>query len=131
MTRQNKHLQARHDRQDDTDGQAAESTISFEEGLRQTQNIVRELESGELSLEASLEAYEKGVRLIRTCQAQLDDFERRIELLTGFDRDGNPVTEAFEESEMSLEQKQQARGSRRGAKAKPKTTDLDNESALF
>ncbi|WP_417736421.1 exodeoxyribonuclease VII small subunit [Rosistilla oblonga] len=97
--------------------------LQFEEGLSKTQQIVRDLESGSLTLEESLQAYEVGVRTIRHCQELLNSFERRIERLTGFDKEGNPITEPFHESDMTLEEKQQGRGRRRGAAATKKSTD--------
>lgn len=102
--------------------------LSFEEGLSQTQQIVRNLENGELTLEESLQAYETGVRTIRHCQELLSSFERRIELLTGFDKEGNPITQPFDEAEMSLEEKQQGRGRRRGATATGKEPTEDDAS---
>ena len=110
------------------------SPESFEAGLADAQKIVRELEAGELPLEESLRAYEIGVRRIRQCQELLSDFERRVELLTGFDKDGNPITQPFEDEEMTMEQKQEARGRRRGAGASGKRssdTSEDIDDALF
>ncbi len=105
---------------------------SFEAGLGQAQQIVRQLESGELSLEESLAAYELGVRRVRQCQEFLSDFQRRIQLLTGFDAQGNPVTETFDEQEMTLDEKQQARSRRRGVgkPAASKSND-DDDLSLF
>lgn len=64
---------------------------SFESSLRRLEQIVREMESGELPLERSLELFEQGVRLSRECQERLDEAERRIEVLLR-DADGRPVT---------------------------------------
>ena len=55
--------------------------IKFEEALSKLEGIVKELESGELSLEESLAAFEEGIRLSRICSKQLDAAERKIEVL--------------------------------------------------
>jgi exodeoxyribonuclease VII small subunit len=54
----------------------------FEELLKELEAIVDRLESGTLSLENSLAAFEKGVGLVRELTAKLDDVERRVEVLT-------------------------------------------------
>lgn len=96
---------------------AAEAAATFEESLSEVEAIVRELESGQLTLGDSLRAYERGVRELRQCQEHLEKVERRIELLIGFDAEGRPVTEPFEAESLTLEEKQTARGRRRGAKS--------------
>ncbi|MBO0798356.1 MAG: exodeoxyribonuclease VII small subunit [Blastocatellia bacterium] len=53
----------------------------FEESLSQLEMIVRQLESGELPLERALELFEEGVVLARQCQSQLEEAERKVELL--------------------------------------------------
>jgi exodeoxyribonuclease VII small subunit len=55
--------------------------LSFEEALERLEAIVDQLEQGELELEGSLRAFEQGVALARSCAAQVDDAERRIEVL--------------------------------------------------
>ena len=53
----------------------------FEETVGQLERVIEELESGELSLESSLEAFEKGVGLVRRAEAILNDAEKRVEIL--------------------------------------------------
>ncbi|MBI5015149.1 MAG: exodeoxyribonuclease VII small subunit [Deltaproteobacteria bacterium] len=53
----------------------------FEELLARLESIVRALESEELDLEASLLAYEEGVKLARACHERLDEADRRVEVL--------------------------------------------------
>lgn len=53
----------------------------FEETLGSLETIVAQLESGELPLERALELFEEGVNLTRNCQQQLEDAERKVELL--------------------------------------------------
>ena len=54
---------------------------SFESGLQQLEQIVKEMESSELPLERALELFEKGMRLSETCRKQLEEAETRIEIL--------------------------------------------------
>ena len=58
-----------------------ETKPAFEASLEQLQTTVKRLESGELSLEQSLQQFEEGVRLTRVCQEQLSSAERRVEIL--------------------------------------------------
>ena len=53
----------------------------FEETLGTLEKIVAQLESGELPLEHALELFEEGVGLARNCQTQLEEAERKVELL--------------------------------------------------
>ena len=53
----------------------------FEAALAELDSIVKKLEDGDLSLETSLQLYERGVQLSRFCHARLEDAERRIEIL--------------------------------------------------
>lgn len=68
----------------------SESQKTFEESLAELEQIVHQLEDGELSLEDSLKLFEDGVRLSRECQEKLAQAERRIEILLK-DEAGNPV----------------------------------------
>jgi exodeoxyribonuclease VII small subunit len=68
----------------------------FEGALEELETIVARLDAGELSLADSLEAFERGIRLTRTCEAALGAAEARVaELLDededdGMDPDGPP-----------------------------------------
>lgn len=108
---------------------AAEAAATFEESLAEVEGIVRELESGRLKLGDSLRAYERGVRELRLCHEHLEKVERRIELLIGFDEQGRPVTEAFESESMTLEEKQTARGRRRGAGGASRASEASETAA--
>lgn len=55
--------------------------IPFEKTLNELEEIVKELEKGELSLDDSLKSYEKGIKLARLCQKTLKDAEQTIEIL--------------------------------------------------
>jgi len=54
---------------------------NFESALEELEEVVEQLESGELSLEDSLSAFEKGVGLVRFCNQKLSEVEKKIELL--------------------------------------------------
>jgi len=55
---------------------------SFEQSMKQLEQIVRELESGDLPLELALKKFEEGVELSKFCSQKLEETERRITLLT-------------------------------------------------
>lgn len=59
-----------------------EQTIDFEAALEELEALVERMETGELSLEESLRAFERGVALTRNCQRALKDAELRIRALT-------------------------------------------------
>ncbi len=69
---------------------------TFEASLEALEQIVRQLEDGDLPLEKSLELFEQGIRLSRDCQERLSQAERRIEILLR-DNQGRPVAAAFKE----------------------------------
>lgn len=65
--------------------------LRFEAALGELEQIVRAMEGGQLPLEESLEAYRRGVELLKHCQQQLGDAERRIQILeNGVLRDFEP-----------------------------------------
>ncbi len=66
------------------DGQQSEETeaVDFATTVECLERLVERLESGELSLEASLAAFEEGIRLTRDAQRRLDEAELRVRTLT-------------------------------------------------
>jgi exodeoxyribonuclease VII small subunit len=66
---------------------AAKEKKKFEDAVGELERVVEQLESGELSLEDSLTAFENGVRLVKLCNQKLTEVERKIELLVK-DKDG-------------------------------------------
>jgi exodeoxyribonuclease VII small subunit len=74
-----------------------EQPKSFEASLEALEQIVQELERGDLPLEKSLELFERGIGLSRQCQDRLNQAERRIEILLR-DNQGRPVVSAFEDA---------------------------------
>ena len=69
--------------------------IKFEDALQRLEQIVDQLEAGNLSLEESLQVFEEGVGLARRCGKYLEEAEKRIELLTK-DESGLLKAEPFE-----------------------------------
>jgi len=57
------------------------SIKDFEAAIAELESIVKKLEEGDLSLEQSLELYERGVTLSRYCHSRLEAAEKRIEIL--------------------------------------------------
>jgi len=70
----------------------------FEAALSRLEEIVSELESGELGLEQSLKLFEEGVKLARICNARLEEAERKVEVLVK-DKNGKMTAKPFEEEE--------------------------------
>jgi exodeoxyribonuclease VII small subunit len=89
------------------------ATEPFEESLAELEAIVGDLEGGELGLSDALARYEEGVRRLKQCHAQLQAAERRIELLSGVDADGNPVTTPFDDTATADDGDGAARSKRR------------------
>ena len=86
----------------------------FEQALDELEQIVHQLEEGEIGLAAALDHYEKGIGLLKQCYGLLERAERRIELLSGVDASGKPITEPFgDDGSLSLDEKSQNRGRRR------------------
>jgi exodeoxyribonuclease VII small subunit len=68
---------------------------AFEDALKRLEEIVQQMESGDLTLENSLGLFEEGVRLTRVCSQRLDEAEKKIELLTK-DEQGKVKAEALD-----------------------------------
>jgi len=59
----------------------AKKTINLEKSLADLENLVEELESGDLPLEKAMQKFEQGIRLTRNCQAALKEAEQKVEIL--------------------------------------------------
>ena len=109
-------------------------TPTFEAALAELQRIVADLENGSVGLEESLARFERGVTLLKTCYATLEQAEQRIELLVGARADGTPLTEPFDGSATADAETPNA-GRRRTRKTKPETTpaatDDDSDSGVL
>jgi exodeoxyribonuclease VII small subunit len=98
--------------------------IIFEKALERLNQIVADLEDGNLSLDKALEKYEEGIKLTKECTKQLQEAEKKVERLIKV-AEGEYDTEAFEEGS-STEQK----GSK--AKAKKRTKkNVSDDDLLF
>ena len=104
-----------------------EPATTFEESLAKLERSVRQLEEGKLGLSESLQCYEEGVQQLKQCYRDLESTERKIELLAGVDAEGKPVTEPFDEREMTLDEKAASRSQRRSRPAN-RTSLADDES---
>lgn len=62
--------------------QEPSAVADFEQSLDQLEQLVEKMEHGDMSLEDSLAAYERGVGLYRRCQQALEEAELRVRLLT-------------------------------------------------
>ena len=61
--------------------------------MRDLEDLVARLEQGDLPLEESLAAFERGVMLTRTCQTALKEAEQKVEIL--LKKSGEPALENF------------------------------------
>jgi exodeoxyribonuclease VII small subunit len=100
---------------------AAADQPSFETALERIEAIVHELEEGQTGLAESLARYEEAVRLLKQCYGLLENAERKIELLVGFDAAGNLVTEPFDDTATADRAEQAGPRSRRRAGPSSKT----------
>lgn len=71
------------------------TAVDFEQSLGALQTLVERLESGDLSLEDSLSAFEQGVALTRECQQALTQAEQKVSQL--LEQDGQLTTAPFAE----------------------------------
>jgi exodeoxyribonuclease VII small subunit len=73
--------------------QPTQTVASFETSLDELEKVVKELESGDLSLDRSLELFSRGMQLSETCRKQLEEAETRVEMLIR--KQGTYQPEAF------------------------------------
>lgn len=73
---------------------------NFEQAISELEEIVNQLEEGELPLEEALRRFEKGVKLSASCQKLLDDAHSKVAVLLKGE-DGRPVTEPMDEMQVS------------------------------
>ena len=72
--------------------------MTFEKAMKKLEEIVKELEVGELTLEESLKKFEEGVKLSRFCSSKLEETEKKITLLLK-DNYGNLIETPFTDDE--------------------------------
>ncbi len=69
------------------------TTTLFEGSLAELEQLVAQLEQGDISLEESLKAFERGVNLTRTCQKALQEAEQKVQIL--IEKNGTQTLEPF------------------------------------
>ncbi len=69
--------------------------MSFEVKLTRLEEIVKKMETGEMSLDESLKLFEEGVKLSRDCSKELNEAEQKVKKLVGVDSSGEPQLEDF------------------------------------
>ena len=70
--------------------------MKFEDGLKRLEKIVEELESGNLSLDDSLEKYEEGIKLSKACTKRLEVARKKVEILLKSE-DGSAALKPFDD----------------------------------
>ena len=111
---------------------------TFEQSLARLQELVEQLEDGQLTLGQSLGAYEEGIKHLQVCHAALVETERKIEILSGFNAAGEPVTQPFDDaatgSEESVSRRSRPAGKAPKRRAIPEAvsevTDCGEESEV-
>ena len=69
------------------------SVTLFEDSLEELEQLVEQMEQGDLSLEESLKSFERGVKLTGTCQKALQDAEQKVHIL--LEKNGKQTLEPF------------------------------------
>ena len=70
---------------------------NFEKSMENLENIVTELEKGELNLDESVKKFEEGMKIAKQCNTILEDSEKKITIL--LEEDGELKEENFEANE--------------------------------
>lgn len=85
--------------------QATESDkkLTFEQALEKLEQIVSDIEGGEVPLEKSIERYAEGIKLVKQCRSILDQAERKIQMLTQGE-DGKMIADGELPEEETAEQ---------------------------
>ena len=68
--------------------------INFEESMKELQDVVNKLEKGNLTLDESIEEFQKGIKLSKLCSKKLDDIEKKITILME-EQDGEIKEQVF------------------------------------
>ena len=77
-----------------------EKGMTFEEAIRRLETVAAELEKENIELEVSLKLYEEGISLIRLCNEQLQNAERKIKILS-MTQQGEILEVDFDEKTLS------------------------------
>ena len=76
----------------------------FETALNELESLVEQMEQGDMGLEESLKAFERGIVLTRSCQQALKEAEQKVQIL--LERDGKTDIEPLDDAEESIEEPQ-------------------------
>ena len=79
------------------------SEIKFEKAMTRLENIVEELERGDLDIDKSLEIFEEGIKMSRLCSKKLNEAEAKIKKLSK-GKKGDLITELFPMDDKNEEQ---------------------------
>ena len=71
--------------------------LDFESAISELESLVERMEQGEITLEESLQNFERGIELTRTCQKALQEAEQKVRILT--QQDGEEIVADFEPDE--------------------------------
>ena len=69
--------------------------MEFEKKIDRLEQIVSQMEKGQLGLDQSLKLFEEGVKLSRECHQKISEAEMQVKVLLSVDEEGNPVTKDF------------------------------------
>ena len=69
----------------------------FEDALEKLENIVKEMEAGELPLDSALKSFEEGIRLVRFCSAKLEETPRRVD--ERLEKENSLMTKDFQDED--------------------------------
>ena len=83
--------------------------VNFEQAMKRLEQIVEQMESGDLALEELIVRYEEGMKLVKVCQERLASAEERIEIITR-DSAGKPVGKEFEAGAATVAAPREAKG---------------------
>jgi exodeoxyribonuclease VII small subunit len=72
---------------------AKKKPLDLEASLSELESIVTQMETGELTLEQSLSAFEQGIKLTRDCQSRLQQAEQHVQML--IEQNGEPALAEF------------------------------------
>ena len=96
---------------------------TFEQQLASLEKMVAELEEGRIGLAEALARYEEAVSLLRGCYQSLEQAQRKIEILSGVNPEGEAVTTPWDDAPPNAEEKPGGSRARRGSRAKSSSLD--------
>jgi len=67
------------------------AAMGFEEAMKELEDIVRDLESGQVKLDDAVKAYERGAALKKHCETKLADARMKVEKITGAGKSVEPM----------------------------------------